>query len=184
MQIRWICSNTSWNLEIIPPYSMNKIALNKRSLHNYTPYLPHSWSHAVPALPEQNSMLIGWGNLGDLSYWLKIPQICCCYIWGCLEPRWGRKVPQLIPQNFAESDSSQFLLHTWMLMHKLLGFYFEHICHSRRKKQFNNERIVNEAAAAAIALMSWTTTIIRTSTATSYSLAFILHLNLSMKTFI
>ena len=105
MQIRWICSNTSWNLECIPPYSMNKIALNKRSLHNYTPYLPHSWSHAVPALPEQNSMPIGWGNLGDLSYWLKIPQICCCCRTGCLEPRWGRKVPQPIPQNFAESDS-------------------------------------------------------------------------------
>ena len=47
------------NSEIIPPYSINKIALNKRSLHNYTPYLPDSWSHAVPALPEQNSMPIG-----------------------------------------------------------------------------------------------------------------------------
>ena len=47
------------NSEIIPPCSINKIALNKRSLHNYTPYLPHSWSHAVPALPEQNSMPIG-----------------------------------------------------------------------------------------------------------------------------
>ena len=41
------------------PCSINKIALNKRSLHNYTPYLPDSWSHAVPALPEQNSMPIG-----------------------------------------------------------------------------------------------------------------------------
>ena len=92
------------NSEIIPPCSINKIALNKRSLHTYTPYLPDSWSHAVPALPEQNSMPIGWGNLGDLSYWLKIPQICCCYTWGCLDQRWGRKVPQPIPQNFAESD--------------------------------------------------------------------------------
>ena len=47
------------NSEIIPPCSIKKIALNKRSLHTYTPYLLDSWSHAVPALPEQNSMPIG-----------------------------------------------------------------------------------------------------------------------------
>ena len=32
------------NSEIIPPCSINKIALNKRSLHTYTPYLPDSYS--------------------------------------------------------------------------------------------------------------------------------------------
>ena len=81
-------------------------ALNKMILYTFTSYLPHSQSQAVPALPGQNSMPIGWGNLGHLFYWLKIPQICCCYKWGCLEPRWGRKVPQLIPQNFKHPDFS------------------------------------------------------------------------------
>ena len=83
----------------------NITALNKMILYTFTSYLPHSQSQAVPALPGQNSMPIGWGNLGHLFYWLKIPQICCCYIWGSLELRWGRKVPQLIPQNFKHSDS-------------------------------------------------------------------------------
>ena len=79
-------------------------------LYTFTSYLPHSQSQAVPALPGQNSMPIGWGNLGHLFYWLKIPQICCCYIWGCLEPRWGRKVPQLIPQNFKHPDSCELFI--------------------------------------------------------------------------
>ena len=91
--------------ESILLFVTNITALNKMILYTFTSYLPHSQSQAVPALPGQNSMPIGWGNLGHLFYWLKIPQICCCYIWGCLEPRWGRKVPQLIPQNFKHSDS-------------------------------------------------------------------------------
>ena len=90
----------------------NITALNKMILYTFTSYLPHSQSQAVPALPGQNSMPIGWGNLGHLFYWLKIPQICCCYIWGCLEPRWGRKVPQLIPQNFKHPD-------LWLLSDKM-----------------------------------------------------------------
>ena len=32
------------NSEIIPPCSINKIALNKRSLNTYAPYLPDSYS--------------------------------------------------------------------------------------------------------------------------------------------
>ena len=108
------CKGSCIESEIIFPLATNRSPLNKMSNHYCASYLPDSWSHAVPALPEQNSMPIGWRNLGDLCYWLKIPQLCCCYTWGCLDQRWGRKVPQLIPQNFKDVDSGIKIWVSWL----------------------------------------------------------------------
>ena len=45
--------------ESILLFVTNITALNKMILFNFTSYLPHSQSQAVPALPGQNSMPIG-----------------------------------------------------------------------------------------------------------------------------
>ena len=99
-------SNTSWKFRNHPTMFNKQNCIEQKEpsyLYSLLTWLMVACS-ACFAWTEFNAHWLR--ELGDLSYWLKIPQICCCYRWGCLEQRWGRKVPQPIPQNFAESDSS------------------------------------------------------------------------------
>ena len=107
MHIWWICamhSNTSWKFRNHPTMFNKQNCIEQKEpsyLYSLLTWLMVACS-ACFAWTEFNAHWLR--ELGDLSYWLKIPQICCCYRWGCLEQRWGRKVPQLIPQNFKHSD--------------------------------------------------------------------------------